>query len=110
MKLGLSVNADFTSIVYRQFLPHAKFPVFRTRPSGARERWDIVSHSLVIKITPKHRAYLTYNISNARPKRINSFRVMPILLLTFFVDTHGISEDFFPVFVRTVQNHNSNYQ
>ena len=71
MKFELSVNVDFMSIVYRQFLPHVKLPVFGTRSSGAPARWDIVSRSLVTKITPKHRAYPTYNISNARPKRIN---------------------------------------
>ena len=85
MKFELSVNVDFMSIVYRQFLPHAKLPVFGTRSSGARERWDIVSHSLVIKITPKHRTYPTYNIQNrfSRPK------VILILLVTFVFETHG---------------------
>ena len=89
MKCGLSVNVDFTSIVYREFLPHAKFSVFITRLSSASGGWNIVPHSLVPKIAPKHRTYPTYNISEARAKRISRSKVVLILLLKFIVDSHG---------------------
>ena len=84
-----AVNIDFISIMHRQFLPHAKFPVFITRLSSASGGWDIVPHALVPKIAPKHRTYPTYNIFEARVKRISRSKVVLILLLKFIVDTHG---------------------
>ena len=88
------VNIDFIlSIVHRQFLPHAKFPVFITSSSSASGGWDIVPRSLVPKIAPKHRTCPTYNISEARAKRISRSKVVLILLLKFIVDTHGSNYD-----------------
>ena len=74
---------------YNQLLPHAKFPVLKTPPYGALEDCSIASRSLVTKIMPKHRAYPTYNIPKARPKRISRSKVMLILLLKFIFPSHG---------------------
>ena len=75
--------------MHRQFLPHAKFSVFIASLSSASGGWDTVPRSLVLKIAPKHRTYPTYNISEARTKRISRPKVVSILLLKFIVDSHG---------------------
>ena len=71
------------------FLPHANFSFFENVPFGAHDIWDTIPRSLLAKIIPEHRAYPTYNISKAQPKRISSKKVMLIFLLKFIVDTHG---------------------
>ena len=72
-----------------RLLPHAKFPDLKTTLSVTYECWGILSRSLMIKNVPKHRAYPTYNISKARPKRISSPKVVLILLLKFIFPSHG---------------------
>ena len=70
-------------------LTHADFPVFNT--CSSRAKWSTVSIliSFAPKIIPEHRTNYIWNISEARLKEPNSQKVILILLLTFFVDTHG---------------------
>ena len=75
-----------------RLLPHAKFPDLKTTLSVTYECWGILSRSLMIKNVPKHRAYPTYNISKARPKRISSPKVVLILLLKFIFPSHGTKQ------------------
>ena len=74
------------------FLPHANFSFFENVPFSAHDIWDTIHRSLLAKIIPEHRAYTTYNISEARPKRISSKKVMLVFLVKFIVDTHGTDD------------------
>ena len=75
--------------LYEQFLPHTKLSVLENCSPGATDSWNILPRFLVAKIIPKHRTYPTYNISQPRPKRISTPKVVLILLLTFIFPTHG---------------------
>ena len=88
-ELQINLPSLFMSILYVLFLPHAKFSFFGNAPFDAYDIWDTISRSLLAKIIPEHRAYTTYNISKARPKRISSKKVMLIFLWKFIFDTHG---------------------
>ena len=84
-------NHDNTAMYWYNvsLLPHARIVVLKNLLPGTYERWGIISHSLVTKIAPKHRAYRTYNISKARQIRINIEKVVLILLLNFIFPSHG---------------------
>ena len=76
-------------------LTHADFPVFNT--CSSRAKWSTVSIliSFAPKFVPEQRTNHIWNISEARLKAPNNQKVILILWLTFFVDTHGRSKCFF---------------
>ena len=53
------------------------------------KRCGITSCPFVTKNSPEQRTYTTYNISEAHQNRLSRKKVRSILLLTFFVTTHG---------------------
>ena len=68
---------------------HTDFAVFQTCPTAADEDCAIIAGPLAPKTLPEQRACTIYNISEAHPNRFSSEKDILILLLTFFVDTHG---------------------
>ena len=75
--------------VMLSFLPHAHFTSFRACPSQADSWYMAAARPLDLRIVPQHCTNTTYNISEAQRNRSSSQKVISILPLSFFVDTHG---------------------
>ena len=87
--LEMSSSGESDCAYWREFLPHAKFPVLKCTFSRASEGWTTIHRFSVEKMLSEQRAYTIYNISKAQPNRCSRQKVMSILLLTFFVTSHG---------------------